>query len=85
MHILEMEWKIQKKFSVFEIIAFEVVDENSAYCGRNTYHRQSECWQTVLRFMTRVKQSFSNSIYLGFTGKKDNSGALLLSAVFGTK
>ena len=30
MHILEMEWKIQKKSSVFEIKAFEVVAENSA-------------------------------------------------------
>ena len=41
MHILEMETKIQKKSSAFEIKAFEVVAENSAYCGRNTCHRQS--------------------------------------------
>ena len=34
--------------------------------------------------MIRVKQSFSNSIYLEFMVKKDNSDALLLSAVFGT-
>ena len=32
--------------------------------------------------MIRVKQSFSNSIYLEFMQKKDNSSALLLSAVF---
>ena len=43
------------------------------------------CEQTVLRFMIRVKQSFSNSIYLKFMGKKDNTGAFLLSAVFGTR
>ena len=30
MDILEVEWKIQKKSSVFEIRAFEVVAENSA-------------------------------------------------------
>ena len=84
MHILEMERNIQKKSSVFEIKAFEVVAENSTYCGRNTCHRQSMCQQTVLRFMIRVEQSFSNSIYLKFMRKKDNSDALLLSAVFGT-
>ena len=82
MHILEMERNIQKKSSVFEIKAFEVVAENSAYCGRNTCHRQSMCQQTVLRFMIRVKQSFSNSIYLKFMRKKDNRDALLLSVVF---
>ena len=43
MHISEMEQEIQKKFRVFEIKAFQVVAENSAYCGRNTYHRQSVC------------------------------------------
>ena len=30
MHILEIEWKIQKKSSAFEIKAFEVVAESSA-------------------------------------------------------
>ena len=34
--------------------------------------------------MIRVKQSFSNSIYQKFVREKDNSGALLLSEVFGT-
>ena len=34
--------------------------------------------------MIRVKQGFSNSIYKKFMEKKDNSGALLLSPVFGT-
>ena len=35
--------------------------------------------------MIRVKKSFSNSIYQKFLEKKDNSDALLLSAVFGTR
>ena len=34
--------------------------------------------------MIKVKQCFSNSIYLEFMGKKDISRAFLLSAVFGT-
>ena len=80
-----MEQKIEKKSSVFEIKAYEIVAENSAYSGRNTCHPQSMCWQTVLRFMIKVKQSFSNWLYLEFMGKKDNSDALLLSAVFGTR
>ena len=40
--------------------------------------------QTVLRVKIRINQTFSNSIYLEFIVKNDNSGALLLSAVFGT-
>ena len=85
MKISEMESKIQKKSVAFRIIAFEVVAEISAYFGRNTCHRQSVCYKTVLRFMIKVKQSFSNWLYLEFMGKKDNSHALLLSAVFGTR
>ena len=43
MHISEMEENIKRKSSFFEIKAFEIVAENSAYCGRNTGHRQSVC------------------------------------------
>ena len=35
--------------------------------------------------MIKLKKFFSNSIYLEFMGKKDKSGALLLSALFGTR
>ena len=42
------------------------------------------CEQKVLRFKFRINQTFSNSIYLEFMGKKDSSGAFLLSGVFGT-
>ena len=41
--------------------------------------------QTVSRFYIRKKVTFSNSIYLEVTGKEDNSGAVLISAVFGTR
>ena len=35
--------------------------------------------------MMTKKQDFSNWLYLEFMGKKDNSDALLLSAVFETR
>ena len=36
-------------------------------------------------FHFRLKQTFSNSIYLEFSRKEDNSGALLIAAVFGIR
>ena len=41
--------------------------------------------QTVLRFHIRLKVSFSNSIYLELTREEGNTGAVLISAVFGTR
>ena len=38
-----------------------------------------------LKIYDQSKAGFRDSIYLKFIGKKDNSGALLLSAVFGTR
>ena len=35
--------------------------------------------------MIAVKQSFSNSFFQKFMGEKDDSGALVISAVFGTR
>ena len=43
------------------------------------------CYQNNLRFQIRVKQTFSNSIYLEFMAKKDNRDAFLLSAVLETR
>ena len=84
MHIYEMQSKIQKKSFVSEIMAFEIVAGNSAYCCRNTCHRQLMREQTVLRFYIRLKVTFSNSIYLELTRKEGNSSAVPISAVFGT-
>ena len=70
---------------LFTFVPTKQYEESYAYCGRNTYHRQSMCYQTDLRFKIRVRQTFSNSIYLEFMAKKDNSGALLLSLLFGTR
>ena len=85
MHISEMRKKIQKKSFVFEMLAFEIVAVNSGYCCRNTCHRQLMRLQTVLRFHIRLKLTFCNAIYLQLRRKEGNSGALLISAVFGTR
>ena len=85
MHISEMKKKIQTKSFFSEIMAFEIVSENSEYWCRSTGHRQLMCWQTDLRFHIRLKVTFGNTIYLEFTRKEGNSGAGLISAVFGTR
>ena len=85
MYIAEMQQKIQKKFFDSEIMAFEIVAENSGYCCRNTCHQQLMREKTVLRFHIRLMVTFSNSIYLELKRKEGNSGAALISAAFGTR
>ena len=85
MHISEMQQKIEKKSFVSEIMALEIVKVYSAYCCRNTCHRQLMREQTVLRFHIRLKVTFYNSIYLELKRKEGNSGAVLISAVFGAR
>ena len=41
--------------------------------------------QTVLRFHIRQKVTFYNSIYRKLAKEEGNSGAVLISAVFGTR
>ena len=78
MHIPDMQYKIQKKSFVSEILVFEVVAGNSVYCNGYTCHRMSLCKQTVLRFQIRLRQALSNLIYLEFMEKYDNSGVELI-------
>ena len=85
MHIPEMQLKIKKKSFIFEILVFEVVVGNSAYCNGYTCHRQSVCWQKVWRIQIKQMQAFYNSIYLEFMEKYDNSGVVLIWAVSGTR
>ena len=85
MHTSEMQPKIQKRSFASEIMVFEIVAGNSAYCCWNTCHRQLMREQTVLRFHIKLKVTFSNSIYLELTRKEGNTGAVLFSAVFGTR
>ena len=66
-------------------MAFEIVAGNSAYGCRNTCHRQLMREQTDLRFLIKLKVTFSNSIDLELTRKEGNNSAVLISAVFGTR
>ena len=60
MHISENQQKMQKRSFASELMAFEIVGGNSAYCCRNTCHRQLMREQTVLTFYIRPKVTFSN-------------------------
>ena len=82
MYISEMQQKNKKKSFSSEIMAFEIVAWNSAYCCRNTCNRQLMREQTVLRFHIRLNVTFSNSIYLELTRKEGNRSAVLISAMF---
>ena len=66
-------------------MALEIVARSSEYGCRNTCHRMLMREQTVLKFHITLKVTFSNSIYLELTRKEGNSGAVLISAVFGTR
>ena len=64
-------------------MVFEIVAVKSGYCCGNTCHWHLMCEQTVLRFQITLKRTFGLSIYLEFTKKEGNSGAVMISAVFG--
>ena len=51
---------------------------------KNTCDRESTRYQTVLRFQIKLKEMFSNTICLGLIENLDESGAVLIWAVFGT-
>ena len=54
-----MEQKIEKKFFVFQIFAFQLVVENSHKLEQDTSHRKSMCRQTPLRFRLTLWETFS--------------------------
>ena len=55
---------------------------NSLYYEENTCYRQSICLQTDLRFQLRLRETFSNSIFLRFTKQNGKSVVVQISAVF---
>ena len=61
-----MQKKLEKKFRVFEIMAFEHVPGIYVNYDKQTCERQSRCYETVLTFHISLKDMFSNSICLGF-------------------
>ena len=54
-----MEQKIEKKFFVFQIFAFQLVVENSHNLEQDISHRKSMCRQTPLRFRLTLWETFS--------------------------
>ena len=54
-----MEQKIQKKFFVFQIIAFELGVANSHNLEQDTCHRQSICKQKHPRFHLTLAETYS--------------------------
>ena len=77
-----MQKKYQKKFRVFQIMAFEHVSGISRNYHENTCERHSTCYQTVLRFHIWLKEIFSNSICRGLMENSDESATVLISAMF---
>ena len=56
-----MEQKNHKKFLILKIIAFESDTKYSHNPDKDTYHWQSICYETPLRFNTSLREIFSKS------------------------
>ena len=78
-----MQQKIQKKFFVFQIIAFELGVANSRNIGQDTCHRWSICQQTLLRFPLTLGEKFSKSTSLRMMKKHHKTAFMEISQVFG--
>ena len=79
-----MEQKIQKKFYVFQIIAFELGVANSRSVQQDTWHWQTMRRQTHQRFHLTLREKFSKSTSLRMLKKDDKSALMEISQVFGT-
>ena len=58
MHISEMQQQVQKKSFVFEIMAFEIVAVNSAYCCENTCSSVVTVLRNSLQISDKTKADF---------------------------
>ena len=59
MEIPEMGQKIEKKFFVFQIIAFEIGVGNSRNIEQDPSHQQPICEQSPFRFHLTISEIFS--------------------------
>ena len=82
MGIWKIQWKIQKMFRGFQIVAFKQGAGISLNSDKNTFYRQSTYYQTVLRFHIYLKEIFSNSISLDIMENYEKRAAVLIKAVF---
>ena len=54
-----MQQKMQKKFFVFRVIAYQLGVANSHNLEQDTSHRKSMCKQTPLRFSLTLRETYS--------------------------
>ena len=84
MYIPEMKQKNEKKFRVLRIIAFESGSRNSHDPEQNTYHWQSMCYETPLRFNISLREVFCKSVSLRVMRKYDENVLMYILYKFGT-
>ena len=84
MQFPEMDWKNQKEFLVFKIIAIESGTTNSLNLEKDTCHWQSMCYETSLRFNISLREIFFKSGSLRVMKKYDESALMQIVQVFGT-
>ena len=68
-----MDYKNQKHFLVFKIIAFESESTNSINLEKDTCHWQSMCYETRLTFKISLREIFFKSGSLRVMKKYDES------------
>ena len=79
-----MEQEIEKKFFVFQILAFELGVANSRNIENYTCHGHSICSKIPLRFNLTLGDTFSKSTSPRMMKKHDTSTLMEFSQVFGT-
>ena len=84
MQFPEMDWKNQKEFLVFKIIAIESGTTNSLNLEKDTCHWQSMCYETPLRFNISLREIFSKSGSPRVMKKYDESALMQILQEFGT-
>ena len=77
-----MEQKIQKKFFVFQIIAFELAVANCGNSEQDTCNWRSIRQQTPLRFDLTLGETFSKSTSLRIMEKHDKTAVMEILQAF---
>ena len=76
--------KNEKIFFVFQIIAFELGVAKSHNLQHDTWHQQSMCQETQIRFQVIVGETFSKSASLKRIKTHHKSAIMEIFQVFGT-
>ena len=79
-----MEQKKEEIFLVLKIIAFKSGTTNSHNLEQDTCHRQSMCYERLLRFNISLRKIFSKSSSLRVMKKYDERALMQILQEFGT-